>query len=132
VAQDLPDTIALREIKFGERVPPAKRVKVANDLLAAGRIYDALDLFLLASDEKGIAEIRKRAAREGLPVLLLMLKRAGRTPEVREWTLAGEKAFADRRFREAFRCFLEAGDEAGLARVKEQLPGYDIYTPQGK
>jgi hypothetical protein len=68
----------------------------------------------------------------GLPVLLLMLKRAGRMPEPRDWSAAGEKAFAEGRFREAFRCFLEAADEAGLSRVKEKLPDYDIYTPQGK
>jgi hypothetical protein len=132
MAQDLPDTLALREIKFGERVLPAKRVKVARDLLAAGRIYDALDVFLLATDEKGISEVRRRAVADGLPVLLLMLKRAGRTPETREWSEAAEKALADGRFREAFRCFLEAGDETGLARVREKLPGYEIYTPQGK
>lgn len=132
VAQDLPDTLALREIKFGDRVPPARRVKVARDLLAAGRIYDALDVFLLANDEKGISEIRAKAALEGLPVLLLMLKRAGRAPEAKEWSLAAEKAFRDGRYREAFRCFLEAGDETGLERVREKIPGYEIYTPQGK
>ncbi len=132
MAQDLPDTLALREIKFGERVPPARRVKVAWDLLGAGRIYDALDVFLLANDEKGISEIRAKALLEGLPVLLLMLKRAGHTPDPKEWSRAAEKAFSDGRYREAFRCFLEAGDEAGLERVREKLPGYDIYTPQGK
>jgi len=132
VAEKLPHTLALREIKFGDRVPPAKRVKVARDLLAAGRIYDALDLFLLAEDEQGISQARERAVQEGLPVLLLMLKRAGRVPAPREWSEAGEKAFADGRFREAFRCFREAGDEAALERVREKLPGYDVYTPQGK
>jgi hypothetical protein len=131
VAQEPPDTLALREIKFGDRVPPAKRVKAARDLLSGGRIYDALDVFLLANDEPGIAEIRKRAVAEGLPVLLLTLKRAGRTPEAKEWSAAADKAFRDQRYREAFRCYLEAGDEAGLARVREVLPGYEIYTPQG-
>jgi hypothetical protein len=132
VAQPPPDTLALREIKFGDRVPQARRVKAAAELLEAGRIYDALDVFLLAGDEPGIAEIRKRAVAEGLPVLLLTLKRAGRMPEAKEWSLAAENALRDGRFREAFRCFLEAGDEAGLARVREKLPGYELYTPQGK
>lgn len=132
VAENLPDTLALREIKYGERTPHAKRVKVGKDLLAAERIYDALDLFLLAGDEKGIADVCARAVKEGLPVLLLVLKRAGRLPDAREWSAAGENAFAKGRFREAFRCFLEASDEAGLARVREKLPGYDLYTPQGK
>jgi len=132
VPQNLPDTLALREIKYGEKVPSTKRVKVAQELLAAGRIYDALDVFLLAKDEKGIAEVRKRAIEAGLPVLLLMLKRAGKMAAPAEWSAAGEKAFSEGRFREAFRCFLEAADEAGLARVKENLPDYEIYTPQGK
>jgi len=132
VADKLPDTLDLREIKYSDRVPPAKRVKVAKELMAAGRIYDALDLFLLAEDEAGISEARDRAIKEGLPVLLLMLKRAGRIPTPGEWSAAGEKALAAGRFREAFRCFRDAGDEAGLERVRAKLPDYDLYTPQGK
>lgn len=129
---ELPDTLGLREVLYGERTPPARRLKVANDLLAAGRIYDALDLLLVAGDEKAIGAIRERAVREGLPVVLLMLRRAGRTPKPEEWSAAGEAAFGAARWREAFRCFREAGDEAGLAKVREKLPNYDLYTPQGK
>ena len=129
---DLPDTIAFREVMYGERTPPAKRLKVARDLLNAGRIYDALDLLLVAGDEKGIGEVRERAVREGLPVILLMLRRAGRTPKPGEWTAAGAAAFAAGRYREAFRCYREAGDEDGLAKVREKLPNYELYTPQGK
>jgi hypothetical protein len=70
--------------------------------------------------------------KEGLPVLLLMLKRAGRPPSPAEWSTAGERALAAGRYREAFRCFREAGDEKGLARTREKIPNYDIYTPQGK
>ncbi|MCK6461135.1 MAG: hypothetical protein L6Q95_14735, partial [Planctomycetes bacterium] len=102
------------------------------DLLAAGRVYDALDLFLIANDEKGISEIFSKAVLEGLPVLLLMLKRAGRPISPKDWSEAARKALSEGRHREAFRCFLEAGDEDGLARVREKLPGYEIYTPQGK
>ena len=132
MAADLPDTLGLREVKFGERVPAARRVKVARELLQAGRIYDALDLLLIAGDEEGIKEIRARAVREGLPVLLLMLRRAGRVPTAKEWSSAGEAASAAGRWREAFRCFREAGDEEALARIREKLPDYDLYTPQGK
>jgi hypothetical protein len=124
--------LGLREIKYGERTPPARRVKVARELLAAGRIYDALDLFLIAGDEEGIREISDRAVKEGLPVILLTLKRALRPAKPAEWSAAGAKAFAAGRWREAFRCYREAGDEEGLARVREKLPGYDLYTPQGK
>jgi hypothetical protein len=91
-----------------------------------------LDLFLVAGDEKGISEIRERAVREGLPVVLLMLRRAGRTPKPAEWSAAGAAAFAAGRYREAFRCYREAADEEGLAKVKEKLPNYELYTPQGK
>ncbi len=132
MAQDLPDTLGLREVKYGDRTPPAKRSKVARDLLAAGRIHDALDLFLIAGEEKAVGEIRGYAVREGLPALLLTLKRAGRSPTREEWSKAAAAAFTAGRWREAFRCYREAGDEAGLAAVKEKLPGYDLYTPQGK
>ena len=129
---DLPDTLGLRDVLYGERTTPARRAKVTRDLLEAGRIYDALDLLLVANDEKGTSEIRDRAVREGLPVLLLMLRRAGKVLKPSEWSTAGEAAFSAGRYREAFRCFREAGDEAGLAKVREKLPNYDLYTPQGK
>jgi len=132
VADNLPDTLALREIKYGDRTTPARQKKVARDLLAAGRIHEALDLFLLAGDEAGTAEVRSRAVREGLPVLLLALKRTGRDTTAADWSAAGEAALAAGRWREAFRCFREAQDEAGLARVRERLPAYDLYTPTGK
>ncbi len=132
MATNIPDTLGLREVKYGDRIPTARRLAVAKDLFAAGRIYDATDLFLVARDEKGLREVRDRAVREGLPVLLLMLKRAGHLPSPEEWSAAGEAASAAGRWREAFRCFREAGDEMGLARVREKLPNYDLYTPQGK
>src|SRR5262245_44529503 len=106
---DLPDTLGFRAVMSGGRTPAARRPKVARDLLEAGRPYEALDLFLVAGDEKGIGELRERAAREGLPVLLLMLRRAGRAVKPAEWSAAGAAAFAAGRFREAFRCYREAG-----------------------
>jgi len=132
MAQDLPDALAMREVKYGDKTPPERRLKVAKDLIEAGRIYEALDLLLIAKDEAGVAALRARAAKEGLPVILLMLKRAGQTPAPAEWAAAGEGAFSAGRYRDAFRCYLEAGDEAGLERVREKLPGYELYTPAGK
>jgi hypothetical protein len=122
----------LRDVKYGDRTTPARQTKVARELLEAGRIYEALDLFLLAGDEEAIGEMQARGVKEGLPAVLLMLKRAGRAPAVKAWSGAAEAAFADGRWREAFRCFLEAGDESGLARVREKLPDYELYTPTGK
>ena len=36
------------------------------------------------------------------------------------------------RWREAYRCFLRAGDEDALARAQEKIPDYELYLPQGK
>jgi len=132
MADDLPDALAMREVKYGEKTPRERRLKVARDLVAAGRIYEALDLFLIAKDEEGVRGLRTRATKEGLPVILLMLRRAGQAPTAAEWSAAGEGAFAAGRYRDAFRCFLEANDAAGLERVRERLPGYELYTPAGK
>ena len=107
---ELPDTLGLREVLYGERTTPARRVRVANDLLQAGRVYDALDLFLVAGDEKAIAGIKDRAVREGLPVVLLILRRAGRTPKQQDrrfplaysrlpcgWAVSGPNSGPDQR-----------------------------------
>jgi len=132
MARDLPDTFQLREIKYGSKTTASKQVATARALLAAGRVAEALDLFLLAGDDPGIAEVRSLALERGRPVLLLMLRRAGKEVDAKEWSAAGAAAFKDHRWREAFRCYSEAEDEDGVAKVLEKLPGYEIYTPQGK
>ena len=128
----LPDPIRLREIKYGDKTSAAERSKVARALLDVHRRAEALDLFLLAGDESAIAAIRDDAVREGRPALLLMIERAQRGVPAAQWKAAGDAAFAAGRLREAFRCFQKAGHEEGMARVREHLPGYEIYVPQGK
>ena len=127
-----PDAIQMREIKYGTKADRAQQVAVAAGLLDAGRVAEALDLYLLAKDEEGVAGIRKRAAAEGRPVWLIMIERDGRAVAAAEWKACGEAAFAAERWREAFRAFTRAEDDAGLARVQEKIPGYEIYVPQGK
>jgi hypothetical protein len=95
-------------------------------------VAEALDLFLLAGDDEGTAEVKARAVAEGRPLWLLMLQRAGRAVTQAEWTAAGRAAEQAGRLREAYRCYLEGAGEKDLARIQEKLPGYGIYTPQGK
>ena len=132
MARGLPDALQLREIKYGPKTSAAERSQVARRLAEAGRLAEALDLFLLAGDEGGEAETRRHAFAEGYPVLLLMLRRAGRTIPSDEWRQAAQAAGRAGRWRDAFRCYSEAGDEDGLAAVRDKLPDYAIYTPQGK
>jgi hypothetical protein len=133
MARDLPDAMRMREIKYGAKANPAEQSRVARALLEAGRLSEALDLFQLGKDEKGIREIRRKALAEGRLVLLLTLQRGGGSPiEPGDWKEAGDAAFAAGRWREAFRCFTLANDEAGLARVREKIPDYEPYTPPGK
>lgn len=132
MARALPDALQLREIKYGSKTSAAERLRVARQLAEAGRFAEALDLFLLAGDDEGEAESRRRAVEEGRPVLLLTLRRAGRSVSSDEWRRAGEAAVRAGRWRDAFRCYTEAGDEEGLAAVRDKLPDYSVYTPQGK
>jgi len=128
----LPDAIQMRDLKYGAKADAGHKRAAAGELLAAGRVAEALDLYLLAGDEEGVAGIRKRACEEGRPVWLVMIERDGRSIGAAEWKACGEAAFAAERWREAFRAFTRAGDETGLARVQEKVPGYEIYVPQGK
>jgi len=132
MADAFPNALEMREIKFGPKSSDAERVAVAKRLEEAGRLAEALDLYLIARDEAGVARLRTRAVAEGRPILLLMLVRTGLIPARAEWTQAAEAAMRAGRWRDAFRCFHEAADEAGLARVKEKLPDYSLFTPQGK
>ena len=132
MARVLPNALQLREIKYGIKTTAAERSRVARELAEAGRFAEALDLFLLAGDEEGEAESRRRAVEGGHPVLLLTLRRAGRAISCDEWRQAAEAAVRTGRWREAFRCYTEAGDEEGLAAIRDKLPDYSVYTPQGK
>ena len=123
----------MREVKYGEKTSHEERSRVARQFLEEKRLAEALDLFLLAGDGEGIAEIRKRAIREGRPILLVMIARGGEHEVApAEWKAAGDAAFDARRWREAFRCYTMAGDKEALARVQEKIPDYEIYVPQGK
>ena len=129
---ELPNALQLREIKYGEKSTPARKVATAKALLDAGRTAEALDLFLIAGDQDGVAQIRDLAIQEGRPVLLLMLERVGTPLAAELWKAAGDGAAGASRFRDAYRCYQKAGDEKGLEEVREHLPDYEIYTPQGK
>ncbi|MEE8104429.1 MAG: hypothetical protein V3T86_02725 [Planctomycetota bacterium] len=127
-----PHAMRLRVLKYSPKVSSEERIAAARLLLAAGQTTEALDLFLLAGDEAAIREIEKLAVSGGHPHLLLSMRRYGRECDPATWKATGEAAAANGRWCEAYRAFSEAGDEAGLARVDEVLPGYAPFKPQGK
>ncbi|MHC4954075.1 MAG: hypothetical protein ACYTGZ_09305 [Planctomycetota bacterium] len=132
MAKGMPDALQLRELKYGAKAQPAQQVALANKLLAANRVAEALDLLLIAGDEAGIAKIRTRAIAEGRPVWLLMMERVGHAISKSDWDGCGRAAESAGRWREAYRAFTRAGDEDALTRVREKLPDYEIYVPEGK
>ena len=132
MAKPPPSALRLREIKYGAKSSRDDRVRTGRELLEAGRVAEALDLFLLAGDDEAAGEVRALAVKQGRPLWLIQLRRGGRAVTQKDWVAAGRAAEADGRLREAYRAFLEARDEASLARIQEKLPGYEIYTPQGK
>jgi len=132
MAQELPDTLRLREIKYGVKTSAEDRSGTARQFLDAGCLSEALDLFLIADDAKGIRQVKQKAIDQGRPALLLMLERAEREVTPEEWRSAGRSARAADRPREAFRCFTMAEDETALEELRSELPGYEIYIPQGK
>ena len=130
--ETFPTALQMREIKYSPKHTDADRAATAKRLEAAGRLAEALDLYLLAKHESGIQGLRALAVREGRPILLLMLARVGGAVTPEEWKRTGDAAFAAGRWREALRAFTEANDEASLARVKEKIPESASFPPQGK
>ncbi len=111
MAQGLPDVLRLRELKYSPKVPDSERNAVARRLLESGRAAEALDLFLLAGDDQGVEDIRSLAKQEGRVILLVALVSAGRKVSAPDWKQAGDRACDTERWREAFRAYIEAGDE---------------------
>lgn len=132
MASSLPDSLQLREIKYGAKSTPEAQAAVGEQLLAAGRTAEALDLFLLAGEDAAVRRIFELALAEGRPALLMDIERRGRPVSREDWKVAGESAMKAERWREAFQCFLHANDEESLARVQEKIPDYELYLPQGK
>jgi len=132
MAQDMPDALQLREAKYGAKSQSASQSALAHDMVADGRVAEALDLFLIAGDAEGATGVRKMAVEQGRPVWLLMMERDGTAISAAEWKQCGEVAEQAGRLREAYRAFGRAGDEAAQARIHESLPGYEIYVPAGK
>jgi hypothetical protein len=126
------NAMRLRILKYSPKVSSEERVTAAQLLLDAGQTTEALDLFLLAGDEKAVRQIEKKAVAEGHPHLLLSMRRYGHEFDAAAWKATGEAAARKDRWCEAYRAFTEAGDEAGLAKVNEVLPGYAPFKPQGK
>ena len=132
MASSIPDSLQLREIKYGDKSTPKTQVAVGEQLLAAGRTAEALDLFLRAGEDAAVAKIFAQALAEGRPALLMDIERRGGPVSREDWKTAGDGAMKAERWREAFRCFLHAKDEEALARVQEKIPDYELYLPQGK
>ena len=132
MARTGPDALRLRELKYSPKISADERSRAARALLEAGRTTEAFDLMLLAGDEDGINEMRQLALKEGRPHLLLAMVRYGREATQKEWNVTGDAAFAAGRWREAFRAYHEAGNDDGLAKVREKLGDYEPFKPQGK
>ena len=132
MASSLPDSLRVREIKYGDKSTPKARTAVGEQLLAAGRTAEALDLFLLAGNDAAVQSIRAQALAEGRPSLLMAIEWRGEHLSREDWKVAGEGAMKAERWREAFRCFLHAKDEEAMARVQEKIPDYELFLPQGK
>ena len=132
MATNLPDAMRMREIKYGAKTTPKLQSTTARLLLEGGRLAEALSLMLLADDKAGIAELRERALTEGRLVLLNMLRRRHHEISAADWNRAGAAAEAAGRPREAYRCYLEARNDAALEALKKSLPDYEIFIPQGK
>jgi len=128
----LPNALELREIKYGDKTTNELRIRTAEAMLGEGRLAEALDLFVLAGHDEGIERMRRIGREQGRTWLLLMLRRAGRAVAADEWKESGTAAETDERWRDAYRAFLEADDEEGLARIRERIPEYEVYVPQGK
>jgi len=128
----VPNPLKMREIKYGEKSSAAERSRLAASLMQEGRTAEAVDLYLLGGDVKGVAEAKSLAVSQGRPLLLSMIARGGVPVEPEAWRACGEVCFAAERWREAYRCFVAAKDEAALERVMDKIPEFKPYTPDGK
>ena len=123
MASPNPDALGMRDLKYSPKVSDAARSAAAAKLLAAGRATEAFDLYLLAGDDKEIARMREMAVRKGRPHLLLAMRRYGFEATTEEWSRAGDTAYAEGRYREAYRAYREADNEEGVTlamTTKEQ------------
>ncbi len=128
----LPNALEMRRLKFTSAGDEAEKDRVAAALRAAGRLDEAVLLYEGRPNHPDVAGDRDTAVREGRAFLLFLLRRMGAVVEDAHLRACAESAEAAGRWLDAHRCYTALADEAGLARIAPNLPGFKIAVPANK
>jgi len=92
---------------YGKNADQPELSRLGQELLAAGRLNDAIDFFAHAQDKEGLATVRRQSIEEGDVFLFRqILRTTDEEPSEQDWRSIGERARSLGKWqfaREAFR-----------------------------
>jgi hypothetical protein len=123
-SDSLPPFAKKRAILFGLKTSEAKLRATGEQFLAAGRHDDALEFFQRGGAEDMIRGVQDQAVDVGnVPLLMRACRALKQQPTRQQWTAAAKKAETNGMFSSALLAWEQAGDEAGVERVRPLVPG---------
>lgn len=120
-ASGIPDTLEMRELKYGGR-SDVEKDRVAEALLEEGRRSEALLLFEGRPEHPQLAKEKRWALEEGASFHLLSVRRLGvpvTDEDIRVCALAAERKG---RYLDARQCWAALGEDGEIERIAEHLP----------
>ena len=128
----IPDALGMRRLKYDPETPDADRERMATTLLAADRRSEAILLYEGRPQSPALKGILAKAIQDGSTFHVLSIRRMGVPVTDEQVRACGVAAEAKGRWFDAHRAYAALSDEAALARVREQLPGYKPAVPANK
>jgi len=123
-----------RDLLHGDPVKTDRADAVARQLLADGRIAEAIDYIEVTHTPELVAEVEKQAIATGSPFLLAQVARIrGETVAPELWKQVADVAGADDRWMDAVRALAQGGfeDESEALRI-DKCPEYQPFKPLNK
>ena len=123
-SNSLPPFAKKRAILFGQKTSEAKLRATGEQFLAKNRFDDALEFFQRGNAEDLIRSVQNEAVAAGnVPLLMRACRALKQQPTRDQWMAAARKAESNGMFSSALLAWEQAGDEAGVERVRPLVPG---------
>ncbi len=118
----LPNSQQKRKLLFDNNIPSERIISCGEFYLREGRLNEAAELFVRASYEEGLAQLRALAIEQGDSFLYGVASKGSPEGDSREaWESLGKKAMELEQYSHAVRAFQKSENEESLKAAEESF-----------
>lgn len=118
----LPNSLQKRKFLFDQKISSERIVSCGEMYFREGRLNEAAELFVRASYQEGMAQLRALAIEQGDSFLYDVASRGSQEGDSREaWEALGNKAMELKKYSYAVRAFQKAENEESRKAAEEAL-----------